>query len=146
MLEVLHVYWLQSEPNGGDLMAKKSRKKILGYADRKSDGRRKAVITLLLSSDKPVWRRVAELLATPRRRAKATNISKLQRYGREDMVIVVPGKLLGDGSLNKSLKVAAYSFTKRAEEELKKSNSTLLTIEEVFEKHKDQPSTIQIII
>ena len=56
----------------------------------------------LASKEKaPVWKRVAEELVRPSRQRRAVNLSKIDKYVRPGEVAVVPGKVLGNGSLGK---------------------------------------------
>ncbi|MCC6015029.1 MAG: 50S ribosomal protein L18e, partial [Desulfurococcaceae archaeon] len=59
-----------------------------------------------------VWDRVAELLGRPARRRVRVNVSKINRYARPGEYVVVPGKVLGAGTLEKSVIVAAVSFSR----------------------------------
>ncbi|MCE4610746.1 MAG: 50S ribosomal protein L18e [Desulfurococcales archaeon] len=76
----------------------------------------------------PVWRAVAELLERPRRRRVEVNLSKINRYAREGEMIIVPGKVLGAGKLDKKVTIAAYSFSRSAIEKIKLSGSRAMTI------------------
>lgn len=62
----------------------------------------------------PLWKRVAYDLELPTRKNRIVNLSRINRVTKENDVIVVPGKVLGDGSLDHKLTIAAYSFSKNA--------------------------------
>ncbi len=67
----------------------------------------------------PIWRAIAEELEKPRRRRRVVNISRINRYTKEGDVVVVPGKVLGAGTLDHPVTVAAISFSKTALEKIK---------------------------
>ena len=42
------------------------------------------------------------------------NIYKIEKYAKDNEIVVVPGKVLGTGMLNKKVTVAAYNFSQEA--------------------------------
>jgi len=70
---------------------------------------------------KDVYRRIAELLEVSSRTNISVNLSKLEKLNNvvDDSIVVIPGKLLGTGTINKKIKIYAYSFSKTAKEKVK---------------------------
>ncbi|WP_345783351.1 50S ribosomal protein L18e [Natrialbaceae archaeon AArc-T1-2] len=66
-------------------------------------------------TDADVWRDVASRLEKPRSTHAEVNLGRIERYAREDETVVVPGKVLGSGALQKSVTVAAVDFSSSAE-------------------------------
>lgn len=95
-----------------------------------------------LGKDKPVWKALAEELNRPGRKKREVNLSRLEKYCKARETIVVPGVVLGDGSITKSVNVYALRFSKSAEEKIKKTGGSCLGIEELLEK---QPKKLRII-
>jgi large subunit ribosomal protein L18e len=62
-----------------------------------------------------VWGDVAERLQKPRRTHAEVNLGRIERYAQEDETVVVPGKVLGSGVLQKDVTVAAVDFSGTAE-------------------------------
>ena len=58
-----------------------------------------------------VWGDVAERLQKPRRTHAEVNLGRIERYAREDETVIVPGKVLGSGVLQKDITVAAVDFS-----------------------------------
>lgn len=77
---------------------------------------------------------VEELSASTRKRT-SVNLTKLQRVCKENEVILVPGKVLSYGILTKPLTVSALSFSKQAEEKIKKSGGKTMNISELVEQN-----------
>ncbi len=77
--------------------------------------------TSFKSSKKEIYKKVAEMLSSSRRMTISVNLSKLQKLDnvKEGSIVIVPGKVLGVGDLNKKITVYAYSFSKSAKEKLK---------------------------
>ncbi|MEM1873040.1 MAG: 50S ribosomal protein L18e [Acidilobaceae archaeon] len=79
----------------------------------------------------PAWLRVAEEIEKPRRRRVAVNLSKINRYASNGDFVVVPGKVLGVGSIaGKTLTIAALSASATALAKIKSSGCQFLTLEE----------------
>ena len=82
----------------------------------------------------PVWKRVATDLEKPTRRRRIVNVYKIEKYAKDNDIVVVPGKVLGTGDINKKVTVAAHSFS---DEALKKINEkgSALSIKELVQKN-----------
>lgn len=85
--------------------------------------------------DVAIWRDIARRLEKPRRNWAEVNISRLERYANDGDTIVVPGKVLGAGSLSKKLTVAAFKFSDSAREMIERAGGRNLTIEELVEEN-----------
>jgi large subunit ribosomal protein L18e len=84
-----------------------------------------------------VWRDVAEHLAGARRQRVAVNLSRINRHTQKSDTVVVPGKVLGAGTLNHSITVAAFSASGKAEEKLAAAKAKYLSIPELVEKNPE---------
>ncbi|MEF8800258.1 MAG: 50S ribosomal protein L18e [Halolamina sp.] len=58
-----------------------------------------------------VWTDVADRLEKPRRTHAEVNLGRIERYAQEDETVIVPGKVLGSGVLQKEITVAAVNFS-----------------------------------
>ena len=65
-----------------------------------------------------VWGDIAERLEKPRRTHAEVNLGRIERYAREDETVIVPGKVLGSGVLQKDITVAAVDFSGTAEKKI----------------------------
>ena len=84
-----------------------------------------------------IWRDIALRLEKSKQNWAEVNLSKLERNASENDVIVVPGKVLGSGSLSKKLTVAAYDFSESAKKKIAAAGGKHLTIPEMVKKHPD---------
>ena len=91
----------------------------------------------LRKTKSPFWRRVYELLSRPSRQRVVVNLSKINRYANEGDVIVVPGKVLGSGNLEKKVTVAAFAFSYTALEKIQESGSNAIHISELVKKNPE---------
>jgi large subunit ribosomal protein L18e len=95
------------------------------------------LISDLRKQSKPIWKRVAEDLEKSRRNRRVVNLSRINRYSKEGEVVVVPGKVLGDGVLEKKLDIAAFQFSQSAIEKIKNAGGNAMTIKELLEKNPE---------
>lgn len=84
-----------------------------------------------------IWRDIALRLEKPNRSWAEVNLSRLERYTEEGDVIVVPGKVLGAGNLNKKLVVAAYKFSGSARKKIEGAGGKSLTIAQLVHEVPD---------
>ncbi len=82
-----------------------------------------------------IWKDIAQRLEGPSSNYAEVNLSRIQRYANEGEVIVVPGKVLGSGVLDKKVTVAAWKISRKAEEKIKKAGGRVLTIMELVEEN-----------
>lgn len=92
-----------------------------------------------------VWEAVAERLEKPTRRRVEVNLSKINRYAKEGEMIIVPGKVLGGGFLEKKVTIAAFSFSESALEKIKASGSRAITISEALRENPSGKNTRIIV-
>jgi len=83
-----------------------------------------------------LWRRLAKDLKKPSRQRRMVNVYKIDRWAREGETVVVPGKVLNLGELNKKVDVAAFSFSEAAKEKINKIAKTM-SIQELMEKNPE---------
>ncbi len=89
-----------------------------------------------IENDAAIWKRVAEDLDKPNRDRRAVNIYKIERNAKDGETIVVPGKVLGTGELNKDVKVAAYNFSSSAYRKVKEAGEAL-TLKELVDNNPE---------
>lgn len=71
-------------------------------------------IVVLRKAKKPMFRKLAQALALPRRSRASVNVSKLARHSKPKAIVAVPGKVIGDGVIGHPVDVAALSFSASA--------------------------------
>ena len=65
------------------------------------------------------------------------NLTDINDGSKEGDTVVVPGKVLSQGEINKKIKVVAFGFSKKAREKLMKSKSDPTAISEEIKKNPD---------
>jgi large subunit ribosomal protein L18e len=86
----------------------------------------------------PLWKRIAEDLEKPTRQRRIVNIFKIDANAQDGDVLIVPGKVLGEGDLTKKVTVAAFSFSDEARTKIAKSGKCLTISELVKSNPKGQ--------
>ena len=94
-------------------------------------------------ADADVWRDVADRLEKPRRSHAEVNLGRIERYAREEETVVVPGKVLGSGALQKNVTVAAVDFSSSAETKIDQVGETV-RLEQLLERNPEG-SAVRVI-
>jgi len=91
-----------------------------------------------------IWSDVAEHLAKPSRQRVAVNLSRINRYTEKREKIVVPGKVLGTGTLDHPVTVAAFGASEKAKEKLAAAKGKYQSILELV-KENPKGTRVKII-
>jgi large subunit ribosomal protein L18e len=90
-----------------------------------------------------VWQDVADRLEKPRRTHAEVNLGRIERYAKEDETVVVPGKVLGSGVLEKNVTVAAVDFSSSARTKIEQVGDAV-ALEQIAEQNPDG-SNVRVI-
>jgi len=77
---------------------------------------------------------LAESISVPSRDQASVNIQKLNESKKD--ALIVPGKVLGTGEIERKVEVYALGFSESAKQKLKKAGCTFSTILEALESNK----------
>ncbi|MBS3090624.1 50S ribosomal protein L18e [Candidatus Pacearchaeota archaeon] len=99
-------------------MAKISKTQIEKKLERKTNPGLRELIRSLKKQGKL---EIANLLAASKRKRIIVNIDRLSRETKQGDKIIVPGKVLGKGSIQHNIIIAAFSFSQEAIKKLKSS-------------------------
>ena len=117
------------------IMSKKTTIKI----ERKTNPRIKNLIFLLkeigYENNSKLWLSISKKLINSSKNYSSLNLSKINRYTKENDIIVVPGKILGSGELNHSLTIGALGCSFSALNKIKSVNAEYISIEEMIKKN-----------
>jgi large subunit ribosomal protein L18e len=91
-----------------------------------------------------IWRDIAEKLNRPKKSRIAINVSRINRYTKENEEVVVPGKVLGAGLIDHPTMVAALDFSDQARIKIVNAKGKCLLISEIVEANP-KGSNIRII-
>lgn len=80
-----------------------------------------------------IWRDIAERFEKPTKHYAEINLSKINRYSKENDFVIVPGKVLGTGNIEHPVTVAALNFSMAAEEIIANSQGKCISIEQLMQ-------------
>lgn len=95
------------------------------------------VKTIIAAKKNKNWTEIAEILSGPRKNRNNINLEEINKKAKDNEIIVVPGKVLSQGELNKKIKIIALGFSKKAKEKLLKSKNEISDIIEEIKKNPD---------
>ncbi|MFO7678169.1 MAG: 50S ribosomal protein L18e [Thermoplasmatota archaeon] len=85
--------------------------------------------------DVPLWKDVALRLEKPSRNWPVVNLNRIDRYIHEKETALIPGKVLSYGNLTKKVSIAAWGFSEKSIEKIKKAGGKTLTIEDLLKSN-----------
>jgi len=107
------------------------------------------LIRFLVKSSKEneakIWKYIAKLLSKPARQRIEVNLGKIDRFSNENDIIIVPGKVLGNGNISKKITIAAWRFSEIARKKLESIGVKVMKIEDLV-KENPKGSKVKIII
>lgn len=113
----------------------KTKSKIDKQVYRKKND--ELVRTIISAKKNDEWLEIASILSAPRRKRININLEEINKGVKDGEKIIVPGKVLSQGEINKKIKIIALSFSKPAKEKLLKSGSEIISIIEEINKNPE---------
>jgi large subunit ribosomal protein L18e len=81
-----------------------------------------------------VWQVASELLSAPSKNRVEINLGRLSRIAKPGEAVLVPGKVLGTGLMDKKVVVGAFSFSANARSKIEASGGSALSVEQFVKK------------
>ncbi len=78
-----------------------------------------------------IWRELAKRLEAPSNNYAKVNLSRLNRHTNSGDVVIVPGKVLGAGSIDHPISIGAPSFSESARSKILTAGGTVLSLDEI---------------
>ncbi len=82
-----------------------------------------------------LWKRIAADLSMPSRQRRVVNISRINRFTKDNDIVVIPGKVLSAGDIDHKVQIAAFSFSKTAKDKITQANGTTVSILELVKSN-----------
>ncbi|MCL5788425.1 MAG: 50S ribosomal protein L18e [Candidatus Marsarchaeota archaeon] len=95
-------------------------------------------------ADRKMWHALASELDKSSRRTPCVNLSSIDRKRDGKTTVIVPGKVLGGGSLGSAVTVAALGFSSTAKKKIEKAGGRVFTLSELSTELKDFSDTVII--
>jgi large subunit ribosomal protein L18e len=113
----------------------KSKTKISKQLEKKSNS--VLTETVITAKKNDAWLGVAGILSGPRRNRICINIEQINKHSKAGETVVIPGKVLSQGEMDKKLKVVAFNFSEKAKEKLLSAKCETVSI---LDEIKSNPS------
>ena len=113
----------------------KTKTKISKQEKRKTNP--ELVETIRKARKNEKWLEVAGILSASRKKRAEINLDKINKESKEKDIIVIPGKVLSQGEINKKIKVVALGFSESAKEKLLNSKCEIVSILEEIKKNPE---------
>lgn len=115
-------------------MTIKSKTKIEKQLEKKKSPELREIIINSKKNEK--WLEVSSLLG-PTRKRLIVNLDEIDKQTKPGETIVIPGKVLSMGEINKKIKIIALKFSGKAKEKLIKAGCEIALLNSEIEKNKD---------
>ncbi|MGY4884288.1 MAG: 50S ribosomal protein L18e [Nanobdellota archaeon] len=113
----------------------KSKTKISKQLERKSNS--VLMDTIIVGKKHESWLPVVAVLSGPRRNKVEINLEQINKEAKTGETLIIPGKVLSQGEIDKKIKVVAFGFSEKAKEKLLSSKCEVSSI---LEEIKSNPS------
>ena len=94
--------------------------------------------------NKPFWSNVLEVISSSNSRRPVVNVGKISQLTKENDVVLIPGKILGDGFVDHAVTVGALFMSKSAGKKIMTAGGSVLSLVEFVEKYPDGSGVIII--
>jgi large subunit ribosomal protein L18e len=95
-------------------------------------------------NDVAIWKDIALRLEKPSRNWPEVNLDRVSKYILEKETALIPGKVLSNGNLTKKVSIAAWSFSEKSQEKIKKAGGKCMSIKELL-KNNPKGKDIRIL-
>ncbi len=120
-------------------MMKKIRKTNPNLVELISELKKKA-----RENEAPIWRDVARRLEAPSGNRAEVNVSRIARYASENETIVIAGKILGAGDIDKKVTIAAYRSSDSAKKKIESAGGRVISLTDLV-KENPKGSNVRIM-
>ena len=83
----------------------------------------------------PIWSEASLLLSSPSKTKVEVNLGRISRIAEEGQALFIPGKVLGDGVIEKKVTVGAFSYSAGARSKIQASGGSALSVEQFLKKY-----------
>jgi large subunit ribosomal protein L18e len=104
----------------------KTKTKINKQLERKRST--ELIETIIASKKNDGWKEVAAILSGPRKNKMDINLGEISKTGKDGETVVIPGKVLSQGELDKKIKFVALAFSEKAREKIIDAKGSAETI------------------
>jgi len=89
------------------------------------------------SNHATIWSLAAEQLSRPRRARALLNLNHIARATDADSVILIPGKVLGSGTVNHRVIIGAFEYSKAARIKIEQAGGHCMSLRDFVERYPE---------
>ncbi len=82
-----------------------------------------------------IWKRISQELAKPTRNKREVNITKLSKNTQKGDSVIVPGKVLGTGTIAHAITVVAHTWSDAAAAKITQAGGSIRSINDEVRKN-----------
>jgi large subunit ribosomal protein L18e len=82
-----------------------------------------------------IWTEASSLLSGPTKARVEVNLGRLSRLVEDGQAVFVPGKVLGDGVMERRVTIGAFSYSAGARSKIEALGGSALSIEQFLKKY-----------
>ena len=94
--------------------------------------------------DVGIWKDIALRLEKSSKNWPVVNLDRINTYINDKEIALVPGKVLSSGNLSKKITIAAWSFSDKSYEKIRKAGGKTISINELM-KNNPKGENIRIL-
>ncbi len=113
----------------------KTKTKIETQLRKKTN--QEVVETIIKSKKSKNWFEVAKVISGPRRKRVVMNLEEINKIVKEGEHVLIPGKVLSKGNLDKKIKIVASDISEVAKEKLEKAKISYSNILDEIKKNPE---------
>jgi large subunit ribosomal protein L18e len=95
----------------------------------------KLVETVNICKKNENWIKICQDLLVSKRKRMNVNLEKINKESKDGDIIIIPGKVLSQGEINKKIKIVAFNYSENAKEKLSKAKIDYLYIIDEIKKN-----------
>ena len=93
--------------------------------------------TIIKSKKNPNWIKTSNIISGSTKKQVSINLDEIDKKAKDNETIVIHGKVLGVGEVNKKIKIVALDFSSSAKEKLKKAGIEMREIKDEIKENPD---------
>ncbi len=82
-----------------------------------------------------IWSRLAEFALKPSSARRIVNIGQIERFSKDNDVIVVPGKVLGTGNISHKITLCSFFISNSGAQKILQAGGKIVSFAELIKSH-----------
>lgn len=82
----------------------------------------------------PIWSEASRMLSSPSRTQVEVNLGRISRIADAGQALLVPGKVLGTGLIDKKVVVGAFAYSSSARSKIEAAGGSALSLQQFLKK------------